>query len=136
MSRTSCRHLLTCFCCRRRTFACCFRRRAFGSTGDVSGADLWRDLSHVDFVFLPDNMAHAVAPVHVTLALDLMGLERMTPDQADGHVRSVFEAGAPYFYSAMPTSTPPSAAGRAAGGWRATTGCTSCRFRSSTGEMR
>lgn len=78
--------------------------------GDVSGADLWRDLSHVDFVFLPDNMAHAVAPVHVTLALDLMGLERMTPDQADGHVRSVFEAGAPYFYSAMPTSTPPSAA--------------------------
>ena len=79
--------------------------------GDASGAELWRDLSHVDFVFLPDNMAHAGAPVHVTLALDLMGLERMTPDQAERHVQAVFEAGTPYFYSATPTtSTAPGSA--------------------------
>lgn len=72
--------------------------------GDASAVDLWRDLGSVDFVFIPDNVAHAVRPAGVDVALDLMALERMTPAVAESHVRSAFDLGATYFYSAAPTS--------------------------------
>lgn len=72
--------------------------------GDTADGDLWRDLSTVDFVFLPDNLPPAVHPPYVDVALDLMGLEHMPHGQAEQHVRSVFDLGTAFFYSAMPLS--------------------------------
>lgn len=79
-----------------------FPRAVIRFYGECSDKELWRNLKKVDFVFVPDTVVGSIGLQSLDLVIDLMALEPMARPAAEDHVRSAFNLGAPFFYSALP----------------------------------
>jgi hypothetical protein len=69
---------------------------------DMPADELWRDLDHADFVFVPEQALASLGAVRFDLTIDLMTLELMTDERARAHVGQAYACGCPYFYSVAP----------------------------------
>jgi len=59
----------------------------------------WQDWDAVDFAFAPEGVVSAMSPASLHLTVDLVALQRMTPDRVDRHVRRAHALACPYLIS-------------------------------------
>lgn len=74
---------------------------------DPANADaFWDEWASVDFAFAPESIVAGMAPPLVDLVVDVMTLERMSPDRLALHVRRAYDVKARYFLSTCPAAGP------------------------------
>lgn len=69
----------------------------------------WHDWDAIDFAFAPESVVDELRPPSLELTIDVMALQRMSPDRVDRHVRRAHSLESRYLLSVCPS--PEAAAG-------------------------